>query len=186
MYAWYTHRMTDTPRPASAHPAGPPTDPPPASSRSDASILDALDDVLVDVRQVLQRPGYRRRLLATADTSLELGTLRALRAVERFGPGAPGVGDAAEVLVVAPSPASRTLDRCVAAGLLERTPCARDRRRAELALTDDGRTVLDGVTAARRELLAEVTAHWSDDDLARLTELLVSLRTGFDRLEDGP
>jgi DNA-binding MarR family transcriptional regulator len=173
-------------RPASSDSAGVPSGPPRDAAPSGPSILDALDDVLVDVRRVLQRPGYRSRLLATADTSLELGTLRALRAVERLGPGTPGVGDVAEVLVVDPSTASRTIDRCVVAGLPERTPCARDRRRAELSLTDEGRTVLAHVTAARRELLAEVTADWSDRDLSRLTELLVSLRTGFDRLEDGP
>jgi DNA-binding MarR family transcriptional regulator len=168
--------MSSTPRPASARHAG---------SILDASLLDTLDEVLVDVRRVLQRPGYRGRLLTAADTSLELGTLRALRAVERLGPEAPSVGDVAEILVVDPSTASRTIDRCVAAGLLERAPSVRDRRRAQLSLTAEGRSVLARVTAARRELLAEVTAEWSDDDLSRLTTLLVALRTGFDRLEDG-
>jgi hypothetical protein len=45
--------------------------------------LDALDEVLVDVRRVLQRPGYRRRLLAAVGGPVELASLRVLRAVER-------------------------------------------------------------------------------------------------------
>jgi DNA-binding MarR family transcriptional regulator len=149
----------------------------------DPPALDALDDVLVDVRRVLQRPGYRRRLVAALDDPLELGTLRTLRAVERLGPAAPCVGDVADVLVVDPSTASRTIDRAVAAGLLARSPSEHDRRRTRLSLTAEGRAVLDRVTAARRDLLAEVTADWDPADIARLTALLTTLRAGFDRLE---
>jgi DNA-binding MarR family transcriptional regulator len=147
------------------------------------SALDALDDALVGVRRVMQRPGYRRRLLADLDGQLELGTLRTLRAVERYGATGPCVGDIAETLAVDPSTASRTVDRCVSAGLLARTASESDRRRTRLTLTDEGRAVLSRVTDARREALAEVTQDWTEADLLRLTALLGTLRAGFDRLE---
>jgi DNA-binding MarR family transcriptional regulator len=179
--------MAELPDPkAAAVPPAPDTaDEPDAPDASDAfDTLDALDEVLVDVRRVLQRPGFRRRLLAAVGTPLELGTLRALRAVERLGPGTPCVGDVAELLAVDPSTASRAVDRAVTAGLLDRSPSDRDRRRTRLGLTAEGRAVLERVTAARRELLAEVTAEWPPSEIQRLTELLTSLRAGFDRLED--
>jgi DNA-binding MarR family transcriptional regulator len=151
--------------------------------RADHPDLDVLDDALVGVRRVLQRPGYRRRLLAAGGEPFELATLRTLRAVERRGEDAPCVGDVAETLDVDPSTASRTVDRCVSGGLLARTTSEGDRRRTRLTLTDEGRTVLDRVTEARRAILAEVTADWSDADVARLAVLLGELRAGFDRLE---
>jgi DNA-binding MarR family transcriptional regulator len=145
--------------------------------------LDELDDALVDVRRVLQRAGYRRRLLAAVGGPVELASLRVLRAVERSADAAPSIGDVAEVLVVDPSTASRTVDRCVEAGLLARVPCRQDRRRSRLELTDQGRAVLDRVTEARRTLLAEVTEDWTEEDVDRLSELLSMLLAGFDRLE---
>ena len=153
---------------------------------TDHPILDELDEALVHVRRVLQRPGYRRRLLAAVDRPLELATLRTLRAVERRQDGDPCIGDVAEALAVDPSTASRTVDRAVAAGLLDRTPSERDRRRTSLVLTAQGAAVLDRVTAARRELLAEVTADWADADVERLSALLRDLLVGFDRLEAAP
>jgi DNA-binding MarR family transcriptional regulator len=149
---------------------------------SDPSLLDALDAALVDVRRVLQRPAYRRRLLASVGAPVDLGALRTLRVVQR-SEDPPSVGDVAEVLGVDPSTASRTVDRCVCAGLLVRRSSATDRRRALLELTDQGREVLGRVTAARRELLAEVTREWDADDLAHLTRSLETLLAGFDRLE---
>jgi DNA-binding MarR family transcriptional regulator len=155
----------------------------PAASPVPRATLDALDEVLVDVRRVLQRPGYRRRLLAAVGGPVELASLRVLRAVERAPSPAPSIGDVAEVLAVDPSTASRTVDRCVAAGHLTRRPCPDDRRRSRLELTAEGRAVLARVTGARRELLAEVTAAWDPADLARLADLLATLVAGFDQLE---
>lgn len=74
------------------------------AARSAPSTLDALDDALIAVRRVMQRAGYRRRLLADLDGRLEFGVLRALRAVERNGASAPCVGDIAETLAVDPPP----------------------------------------------------------------------------------
>jgi DNA-binding MarR family transcriptional regulator len=177
MCVWYTHLMMSPP-PAPASPPPAPASPPPDPAR-----LDALDDVLGAVRRVLQRPEYRRRLLAATDGSVDLGSLRTLRVVERRAAAAPSVGDVADALGVDPSTASRTVDRCVCAGLLARTPSDTDRRRTQLTLTDRGRETLDQVTTARRQLLAEVAGDWDVTDLDRLTALLRTLLDGFDRVE---
>jgi hypothetical protein len=81
--------------------------------------LDRLDEVLGRIRRVLQRPGYRRRLLEGLSTPVELALLRLLRVVERAG-DAPTIGFVADRLAIDPSTASRVVERAVAAGLLER------------------------------------------------------------------
>jgi DNA-binding MarR family transcriptional regulator len=155
-----------------------PTTTDPTSTGTDH--LDALDDALVAVRRVLQRPGYRRRI-AAGTGAVELGTLRLLRAVQRL-PGAPSIGDVAELLIIDPSTASRVVDRALAVGLLDKRACVDDKRRARLHLTDQGRAVLDAATRQRRAVLAEVTADWDAQDLGRLVGLLDELLDGFDRV----
>lgn len=144
--------------------------------------LDALDEALQRIRRVLQRPGYRRRLLESVPRDVELGTVRLLRVVQR-AQDAPSVGEVADVLTVDPSTASRVVDRAVASGHLERRTCTDDRRRARLHLTASGQALLDQVTTRRRELLAEVTGDWAATDVDRLVDLLAQLQASFDRLE---
>lgn len=145
--------------------------------------LDALDEGLVGVRRLMQRPGYQRRFLAALGEPVELGTLRAVRAVGRLADDVPGVGDVAELLMVDASTASRLLDRAVSEGYVDRRSAPHDRRRTQLALTDAGAALLAKADAARRELLSEVTAGWDPADLDALASLLDRLRRDLDRLE---
>lgn len=161
-----------------------PTAAPPGRSPAprDTSRHDALDDALVTIRRVLLRPGYRARLLDGLPGQVELATLRLLRTVQRHD-GAPSIGEVAEVLMIDPSTASRVVDRAVGSELLERRACTDDRRRARLHLTPTGNELLDRATDRRRELLAEVTADWTEEELDLLVRQLTSLVGGFDQLE---
>lgn len=161
--------------PTSTSPTTPPDGDP-------ARVLDVLDDRLVAVRRMLQRAGYRRRLLSGLSQNLELGTLRLVRAVQR-ATTPPSIGDVAEALAIDPSTASRVVDGAVASGLLERGAAAEDRRRVQLHVTSEGESVLDEVTARRRALLAHVTRGWDADDLVVLVSLLERLVEDFDQLE---
>lgn len=143
---------------------------------------DALDDALVTIRRVLLRPGYRARLLEGLPGHVELATLRLLRTVQRHE-GAPSIGEVAELLMIDPSTASRVVDRAVGSELLERRACTDDRRRARLHLTATGTELLDRATDRRRELLTEVTADWTEDELDLLVHQLTALIRGFDQLE---
>jgi len=145
---------------------------------------DELDEVLVEVRQVLQRPQYRRQWMARLGDAATLGTLRVVRAVERAS-DAPSVGDVAEWLVIDPSTASRSVDDAVERGYLSRQPCAKDRRRTRLFLTGNGTVLLSRMTEGRRELLSEATSDWVEDEVTDLVVRLRRLVAGFDRLEDG-
>lgn len=146
--------------------------------------LDDLDDALVAVRRGLQRPGYRRRLLAGLSAELPLATLRLLRAVQRAA-APPSIGEVADVLAIDPSTASRVVERAVDAGFLERRVCRDDRRRTRLHLSSSGAVLLDEVTDRRRELLGEATAQWPVADLDAFVRLLHELVAGFDAVEAG-
>jgi DNA-binding MarR family transcriptional regulator len=148
-------------------------------------LLDGLDDALVRVRRVLQSPSYRRRLMDRLGGDDPLSTLRLVRAVERAG-SPPSVGDVAEMLLVDPSTASRSVDDAVDRGYLERRPCDRDRRRALLHLTPSGRRLLQRMASARRALLSEVITDWSEEELADLVERLRHLLDGLNRVRSAP
>ena len=162
---WYTHRMTSIPATTDRHAA-----------------LDALDDALVELRQVQLRPGYRRRLLDGLATDVPLAVLRLLRVVQRADEP-PTIGAVADVLVVDPSTASRVVDRAVDGGYLERRACDDDRRRARLQLSSRGEELLEAVTQRRRDLLAEVASDWTADELAAMVARIERLQAGFDALE---
>jgi DNA-binding MarR family transcriptional regulator len=65
----------------------------------------------------------------------------------------PSIGRLAELLLIAPHTAAELVARMVEAGLVVKTPCALDRRRAELTLTSRARTLLDRLTPAHLEEL---------------------------------
>lgn len=144
--------------------------------------LAALDAALLDVRRLVNRPGYRRRLLGPLGRRIELSTVRVLHAVDQSD-RPPSIGEVAATLAIDPSTASRLVEQRVADGLLERSPDPTDRRRAVLRLTDTGRELLDELAASRREMLVEATDGWSGADLQELERLLRALVGAFLVLE---
>ena len=145
--------------------------------------LDALDRALLEVRRLVNRPGYRKRLLGPLGRRVELSTVRVLHAVDQAD-RAPSIGEVAATLAIDPSTASRLVDQRVAEGLLERSPDPDDRRRAVLSITGPGRALLAELATSRRLMLEDVTEGWSADDVRTLEQLLSRLVGGFRALED--
>ncbi|OCB48895.1 MarR family transcriptional regulator [Mycobacterium vulneris] len=142
-----------------------------------------LDELLVRIHTVRQRPGWRRRLIDASGSVPSLSTLRVLRAVEqreKAGHSA-SVGDVAEYMAVEHSTASRTVANVVAAGLLTKTQDTEDQRRCVLALTAAGRQALADVTERRQEMVAETVAGWPESDVDTLVDLLQQLVADFER-----
>lgn len=162
----------------------------PARTPADAPMraaLEALDVALLDTRRHGRQPGYRARIFAAIGHPVDLGTIRVLRAVEHGDElGTVCVGDVAARLDIDPSTASRLVDQQVTAGYLTRTRSHEDRRRSSLSLTPDGRALLAELTDARLEVLAEVIADWSHDEVVELARALDRLRDGFSRLDQLP
>ncbi|GAB3434165.1 hypothetical protein GCM10027517_01950 [Phycicoccus ginsengisoli] len=76
--------------------------------------------------------------------------------------GRMNLGEVASALGVHPSNATRTVERLVVAGLLERTDNPDDRRYLALELTPEGRAVVERVMAYRRASILAVMANMSD------------------------
>jgi DNA-binding MarR family transcriptional regulator len=114
------------------------------------------DDQLVDA--VL---GASRALVAVAARSLDdlaedvtLAQYRVL--VELAARGPQRVAELASVLGVERSTATRMCDRLVRKRLIHRRRESRDRRAVQVALTADGRTLVQRVTHRRREEIARI------------------------------
>ena len=154
-----------------------------ASQGTPSHRLIGLDRALLEVRRLVNRPGYRRRLLGPLGRRIELSTVRVLHAVDQ-APTPPSIGTVAATLAIDPSTASRLVDQRVTEGLVSRSPDPDDRRRLVLTLTPAGRALLDELAASRTTMLEEVTADWTSADIVALEQLLLRLTTDFAILEE--
>jgi DNA-binding MarR family transcriptional regulator len=92
--------------------------------------------------------------LAAADAKVTLPQLRVLVMVHDVGP--VNMSGVAEGLGVNPSNASRTCDRLVKGGLLDRREDAADRRNVALTLTPAGERLVRSMLGRRRAVFAQV------------------------------
>ncbi len=76
---------------------------------------------------------------------------------------------------------SRQVRCLVAAGLVAKVPDPADGRAALLSLTRRGAAVLESVSEARRRVLAEAIADWTDEDRSTLATGLLRLGTGLEQ-----
>lgn len=80
--------------------------------------------------------------------------------------------DLAEHVHLDLSTISRHLRGLEDSGLLERSPDPDDRRASLLAITEEGRLVLERTTSERAALFASATAGWTDTEVDELVRLL--------------
>jgi DNA-binding MarR family transcriptional regulator len=92
--------------------------------------------------------------LSTTDAKVTLPQLRVLVMVHDGGP--LNMSAVAEGLGVNPSNASRTCDRLVKSGLLDRRDAPDDRRNVELTLTPAGRRLVSSMLRQRQAIFRQV------------------------------
>lgn len=114
--------------------------------------------------------GIVARSVAEVEQQVSLTQLRVLVLVATRG--RLNLGQVADALGVHPSNATRTVDRLVVAGLLERTNDPKDRRYLLLDLTAQGHEVVERVMGYRR---AAITAVLEDMPSARRRTLAAAL-----------
>ncbi|NUR07635.1 MAG: MarR family transcriptional regulator [Nocardioidaceae bacterium] len=81
-----------------------------------------------------------------------------------------------------PSTITRQVQALEEIGLAERSTDPSDRRASILALTDQGREVLDSTRSRRRSRLREALSDWPGGDLADFGRLLKEFNASLDRL----
>ncbi|MFJ4188921.1 MarR family winged helix-turn-helix transcriptional regulator [Kitasatospora sp. NPDC089509] len=101
-----------------------------------------LEAVLASLAYLLTRSQEHERRTARAGITAARSDVYLLRALAEAD-GASRVGDLAARLMVKPSHVTRQIDRLESQRLVARTPDAQDRRARQVALTADGRAMLD-------------------------------------------
>ena len=132
-----------------------------------------IDEALIRMRRLWGGSTTATDLRRDAGGGVELSTVLVADAVDRGrrASGTAGVGDVATLLDVAPSTASRLVDRAVAVGMVERGP-APDARRCTLTLTDAGHDLVRRATAYRSDHLRQVLEDWTASDVETFAALL--------------
>ncbi len=154
------------------------------SESAQPAILASLDDALVRLRRLWSSP---RQVVTDGDgRNVEMSSVLVVEACARGAEhGEPvAVGDVAQFADVAPSTASRLVDRAVRADLVRRTATGGDARRIALELTDAGRELRARSLDARMGWLGTVVNDWSAQDLTALAGLLGRFADSLD--EVGP
>jgi DNA-binding MarR family transcriptional regulator len=140
-------------------------------------------EVLMSASKVISA-AVAHSLAAGGDTVSAPG-LRVLVMLESAG--SLNLSAVAEGLGVNASTASRTCDRLVVDGLVDREERADDRRQVALSLTARGTRFLDRVMAERKAVLLGVVESMSREDReALVTGLAGFVRAAAMRADDGP
>ena len=84
-------------------------------------------------------------------------------------------GELAELALLDASTVSRYVGQLARRGLVERRPDPGDGRAVQLVATERGHEAALAMVARRNEILRQLLAQWSDDDIRSLTALLTRL-----------
>jgi DNA-binding MarR family transcriptional regulator len=125
------------------------------------TIDEAAMATLVASRSLL---GFVAQSLAPALEEMTMPQFRVLVVLDGVGPSR--MGDLAERIGVHPSTLSRTVDKLVGAGWLERASGEESRREVHVALTKRGHTLVDEITAQRRSGIVGVLEGLGAEDRA--------------------
>jgi len=122
---------------------------------------DAAMATLLASRSLL---GFVAQSLAPALEEMTMPQFRVLVVVDGSGP--QRMGDLAEAVGVHPSTLSRTVDKLVGAGWLERANGEESRREVHVRLTTRGLKLVGDVTTQRRSEIARVLSTLTPDERA--------------------
>jgi len=112
-------------------------------------------------------------------------TVPQLRVLVMAADNAPlTLGAVAQGLGVHPSNATRTCDRLVSAGLLDRRDDPNDRRQLQLTLTRKGQRMVESVLEHRRAAIERVMAEMAPASAARLGTALRDFLVAAEQLQD--
>jgi len=125
-----------------------------SSTPADDADLSRQVDAVMSAARVLV--GVVAQSITKVEDRVSLPQFRVLVMVATKGPS--NLSAVAESLGVHPSNATRTVDRLVTAGLLDRRDAPIDRRQVSLTLTEQGKQLVDSVFSERRAAVQQVVA----------------------------
>nr|WP_042186818.1 MarR family transcriptional regulator [Kibdelosporangium sp. MJ126-NF4]CEL17583.1 Transcriptional regulator, MarR family [Kibdelosporangium sp. MJ126-NF4]CTQ91191.1 Transcriptional regulator, MarR family [Kibdelosporangium sp. MJ126-NF4] len=122
-----------------------------------ADDVDAVTDAVLAASRLLVT--ISAKSIAAVDDTITIPQFRLLVVLDAQGP--QKLVSIAEALGVNPSTATRTVDRLVNAGLIDRQTSPTSRRELVLGLSRTGRTVVRNVTRRRRAQIAQIVDEMS-------------------------
>ncbi len=142
--------------------------------------LHEIDDAFLRLRRLWS--ASRQRLVDDRGAVVDISNLIVLEACARGAARGREVtiGDVAMLADVAPSTATRLVDRAVDRGWVRRTASGSGRRRTAVELTPDGSALHERAARARQAWLEEQLVAWDEADTARFGQLLVRFADGLD------
>jgi DNA-binding MarR family transcriptional regulator len=141
-----------------------------------AEDTDALVMALLTASRALV--GVSARSIAAVEHRVTLTQFRLLVVLDAHGP--TRLNSLAARLGVASSTALRTVDRLVAAGLVDRRDNERDRREVVIRLTPAGHDVVREVTSRRKQAIEEIAERMPVDRRRALVEALAAFAEAAD------
>ncbi|HWD51542.1 MAG TPA: MarR family winged helix-turn-helix transcriptional regulator [Acidimicrobiales bacterium] len=171
---------TTSSRAASAG-TGTKTKPGPAPAAGTAGSVPAdLERALTQVARAIIHLGVPPNALAEGESIDRAGYWLLVRVSED---GPVRLSDLADAVGLDLSTVSRQMGALVHGGLITKEPDPHDGRASFLSLSARGAAVLESVSEARRQALAEALTEWSGDERASLATGLLRLAAG---LENSP
>ena len=148
--------------------------------------LDVLDDALLRLRR-LWSPS-RQRLVDEDGVVVEMSSVLVVEACARGADARRevSVADVALLADVAPSTASRLVDRAANAGLVNRGTSLVDPRRTALSLTERGTALQTSAYTLRTTWLAGQFHDWTSQDVDQLGRLLARFADSLERDGETP
>lgn len=141
----------------------------------DANVA-AIERAAFQLRRLWTKPQLLRHLRERCGggRAIQLSNLMVIYAVAHLGEeaGDVTVGAVADHLDVDPSTGSRLVGHAIDAGFVSRRPSPVDARRANLDLTDAGRTLKELADGFRYRFIAELVADWTDEERSQFAHLL--------------
>ena len=140
------------------------------------SVPADLERALTRVARAIIHLGIPRHALAEGESIDKAGYWLLVRVSEN---GPIRLSDLAEAVELDLSTVSRQMGALVNGGLITKEPDPHDGRAAFLSLSARGAAVLESVSEARREALADALIEWSDEERATLATGLLRLASGL-------
>jgi DNA-binding MarR family transcriptional regulator len=155
---------------------------PSSAAGAGCSVPAGLERALTQVGRAILRLGVPQHALAEGEAIDRSGYWLLVR-VSEYGP--IRLSELAEAVELDLSTVSRQMRDLVNGGLITKVPDPHDGRSSFLSLSVRGAAVLESVSEARREALAEAITEWSDEERTTLAAGLFRLAAGLQMTPKG-
>ena len=146
--------------------------------------LESVIDEMVRIPPILHRKLHRdlfKVVLEEVGADIAHHHMMIMRMIEESGPlSSSEIGD---MLAIARSQMTHSVDRLIELGMVEREHSKEDRRKIRISLTGKGRSTLERVDNSINNRLKEKLAILSDDELKKLANCFHYIGESFSKLQ---